>query len=177
MHVKSESRRCGHAVTAGRVNCLFFSTLKPESLQQHVHTSTTRAQDPGPPSCQQGRGAGRRWARQRSGATEGVSRERKPRGSSHAQPGAPTQRVYVATPADRRGTTSITEYFVRLPTRSPLVRRSDASVFTAALGGTSSRAARKALSLKALSCLMWKALLRMRRQERERREMKWRRRW
>ena len=32
------------------------------------------------------------------------------------------------------------------------------------------------LTLKALSCLMWTALLQMRRPERERREMKWRRR-
>ena len=35
------------------------------------------------------------------------------RGSSHARPGRPTQSVYVAGPADRAGTRSISEYFVR----------------------------------------------------------------
>ena len=55
MHVSS--RRRGHSVMAGRVNFFYFSTL--ESLQQHAHTSTTRVQHPGAPSCQQGRGAGK----------------------------------------------------------------------------------------------------------------------
>ena len=71
------------------------------------------------------------------GQPRGMSRKREPKGSSHAKPGAPTQKAYVATPADREGTRSITEYFVR---RGPLSPRSDGSVFTASEGGTSSRA-------------------------------------
>ena len=87
------------------------------------------------PAGQGGRQGGGSGSSQ--GQPRGGSRKREPKGSSHAKPGAPTQKAYVATPADRKGTRSITEYFVR---RGPLSPRSDGSVFTASEGGTSSRA-------------------------------------
>ena len=87
------------------------------------------------PAGQGGRQGGGSGSSQ--GQPRGGSRKREPKGSSHAKPGAPTQKAYVATPADREGTRSITEYFVR---RGPLSPRSDGSVFTASEGGTSSRA-------------------------------------
>ena len=71
-------------VARGHAHGYIFLTLM--NLQQHAHTSTTRAQDPGAPSCQRGRGAGKEVGRQRcvssQGQPRGVSRERKPRGSS-----------------------------------------------------------------------------------------------
>ena len=66
------------------------------------------------------------------------------RGSSHARPRRPTQSVYVAGPADRAGTRSISEYFVRdqsLPKPPAASARVSGSAQQATLSASSGAAA------------------------------------